>query len=74
MLATTNPHQKDIADLVATLSGRQNPTDQQRNLRGPERAAILMLALGEQFGGKIWKMLDDDELRQLSVTSRSSHD
>jgi flagellar motor switch protein FliG len=37
-------------------------------LTGPERAAILLLALGEQFGGKIWKMLDDDELRILSAT------
>jgi flagellar motor switch protein FliG len=36
-------------------------------LSGPERAAVLMLALGEQHGGKIWSMLDDDELRQLSV-------
>jgi flagellar motor switch protein FliG len=68
MLAIANPHQKDIADLVATLSGRQSAVENQRSLRGPERAAILMLALGEQFGDKIWKMLDDDELRQLSVT------
>jgi flagellar motor switch protein FliG len=30
-----------------------------------------MLALGEQFGGRIWKMLDDDELRTLSVTMSS---
>ncbi len=26
-----------------------------------------MLALGEQHGGKIWSLLDDDELRQLSI-------
>jgi flagellar motor switch protein FliG len=26
-----------------------------------------MLALGEQYGGKIWSLLDDDELRQLSI-------
>ena len=26
-----------------------------------------MLALGEQHGEKVWKLLDDDELRQLSV-------
>ncbi len=38
-----------------------------RQLTGPERAAVLMLALGEQHGGKIWSMLDDDELRQISV-------
>ena len=38
-----------------------------RKLTGPERAAVLMLALGEQHGGKIWGMLDDDELRELSI-------
>jgi len=38
-----------------------------RRLTGPERAAVLMLALGEQHGSKIWGMLDDDELRELSV-------
>ena len=38
-----------------------------RNLSGPERAAVLMLALGEQHGEKVWKLLDDDELRQLSI-------
>jgi flagellar motor switch protein FliG len=36
-------------------------------LSGPERAAVLMLALGEQFGAKVWTMLDDDELRTLSI-------
>ena len=38
-----------------------------RALTGPQRAAVLMLALGDQHGGKIWSMLDDEELRQLSV-------
>ncbi len=38
-----------------------------RQLTGPERAAVLMLALGEQHGGKIWSMLDDEELRQISA-------
>jgi flagellar motor switch protein FliG len=58
----------DIAALVATLAGRQNENGAGRELTGPERAAVLMLALGEQFGGKIWKLLDDDELRTLSIT------
>ncbi len=38
-----------------------------RKLTGPERAEVLMLALGEQHGNKIWGLLDDDELRQLSI-------
>src|SRR4051812_18055180 len=60
--------QDDVASLVATLAGRQKSTTEGRQLRGAERAAVLMLALGEQFGGKIWKLLDDEELRTLSVT------
>ncbi|MCQ3943392.1 MAG: flagellar motor switch protein FliG [Alphaproteobacteria bacterium] len=62
-----NPN--DIASLVATLASRQaeNNAPPTRPLSGPERAAVLMLALGEQYGGKIWGLLDDDELRQLSI-------
>src|SRR5262249_33904666 len=61
-------HSPEIADLVATLAGRQaQATGTGRTLTGPERAAILMLALGEQHGEKVWKLLDDDELRQLSI-------
>src|SRR4051794_41112611 len=60
--------QNDIAALVATLAERQNEHGSGRELTGPERAAVLMLALGEQHGGKIWKLLDDDELRTLSIT------
>ena len=57
----------EIADLVATLAGRQSVGGPGRKLSGPERAAVLMLALGERHGDKIWKLLDDDELRQLSI-------
>src|SRR5215218_341151 len=57
----------EIANLVATLAGRQAAGGPERRLTGPERAAVLMLALGEKHGDKIWKLLDDDELRQLSI-------
>ena len=60
--------QTEIADLVATLAGRQSQNGTGRALAGPERAAVLMLALGEQYGEKVWKLLDDDELRTLSFT------
>src|ERR1044072_4413969 len=65
--AKTQPRNNEIADLVATLAGRQNANGSGRQLKGPERAAVLMLALGEQHGEKVWKLLDDDELRQLSI-------
>lgn len=58
---------KEITELVATLAGRQREQEAGRKLTGPERAAVLMLALGEQYGGKVWELLDDDELRELSV-------
>jgi flagellar motor switch protein FliG len=59
----------EIENLVATLANRQNDGPRsQRQLSGAERAAVLMLALGEQHGAKIWNLLDDDDLRQLTVT------
>ncbi len=59
--------QADIAGVVATLASRQSANGGGRKLTGPERAAVLMLSLGEQHGGKVWSMLDDDELRELSI-------
>ncbi|EGP08650.1 flagellar motor switch protein FliG [Bradyrhizobiaceae bacterium SG-6C] len=61
----------DIAGVVATLASRQNGRAKTAPLSGPKRAAIIMLALGEQYGGKIWSMLDDDEVRELSVVMSS---
>jgi flagellar motor switch protein FliG len=59
----------DIESVVAALASRQGAAGQKaRALTGPERAAVFMLALGEQYGGKVWNLLDDDELRQLSIT------
>jgi len=73
MAATANDKpgdaaQREIASALASLSSRPAATQSgKRQLKGPERAAVLMLALGEQHGAKIWGMLDDDELRQISV-------
>ena len=59
--------QKDIASAVAALASHQTDISNMRKLTGPERAAVLMLALGEQHGAKIWNLLDDDELREISI-------
>ncbi len=40
--------------------------DDVKTLSGPERAAILLLSLGEEHGTPIWNALDDDEVRELS--------
>lgn len=37
-----------------------------RQLKGPDKAAILMLALGEEHSAKIWPMLDDEEIKEIS--------
>ncbi|MBS0245122.1 MAG: flagellar motor switch protein FliG [Proteobacteria bacterium] len=61
----------DIGDLMAELASRPKGTKPQRKLTGPERAAVLMLSLGEQYGGKIFSLLDDDELREISIVMSS---
>src|SRR5215510_488602 len=37
-----------------------------RTLTGPERAAIFLLSLGEEHGTKLWAMLEEDEVREIS--------
>ena len=37
-----------------------------RSLTGAERAAILMLSLGEEHSAKIWQMMDEDEIKEIS--------
>src|SRR5450432_496468 len=66
---TTNAH--DITSVIATLAKRQSDRPKGEVLSGPKRAAILMLALGEQYGGKVWSLLDDEEVKDLSVVMSS---
>ena len=39
-----------------------------RTLTGPEKAAIMMLALGEEHATKLFTHMDDEEIRELSQT------
>src|SRR6202049_311801 len=57
----------DITSVISSLATRQGNRPKGPPLKGPKRAAILMLALGEQYGGKVWSLLDDDEVRELSM-------
>ena len=41
--------------------------DENRNLTGPEKAAVLMLALGEDHGAPLWRLMDDDEIKEVSA-------
>src|SRR3954453_15601220 len=42
--------------------------DDYRTLTGPEKAAIMMLALGEEHATKLFTHMDDEEIRELSQT------
>lgn len=39
-----------------------------RGLTGPEKAAILMLSLGEEHAARIFAIMDDEEIREISQT------
>ncbi|MCW2305696.1 flagellar motor switch protein FliG [Rhodobium gokarnense] len=40
---------------------------EERELKGAERAAVLLLALGHEHGAPIWKSLDEMEVKQISI-------
>jgi flagellar motor switch protein FliG len=40
--------------------------DDVRTLSGAERAAIIMLSLGEDHSAKIWSMMDEEEVKEVS--------
>ncbi len=42
--------------------------DDYRSLTGPEKAAILMLSLGEDHAAQLFSIMDDDEIREISQT------
>ncbi len=40
--------------------------DDIRSLTGAEKAAIVLLSLGEEHGQHVWRMFDDEEVREVS--------
>lgn len=36
-------------------------------LSGPDKAAVLMLALGEEHSSRLWELMDNEEIREVSV-------
>jgi flagellar motor switch protein FliG len=40
--------------------------DDIRSLSGAERAAVIMLSLGEDHSAKIWSMMDEEEIKEVS--------
>jgi flagellar motor switch protein FliG len=40
--------------------------DDYRTLSGPEKAALLMMAIGEENAGRLFTLLDDEEIKEIS--------
>ncbi len=45
----------------------KQPPSPPHNLNGPQRAAVLLLALGQDYGMPIWQALDDEELAEITL-------
>jgi flagellar motor switch protein FliG len=50
---------------MARLVGKRAAVEDVKKLTGPEKAAVLLLALGEDHAG-LWQELDDDEIKEIS--------
>ncbi|MCL2673137.1 MAG: flagellar motor switch protein FliG [Alphaproteobacteria bacterium] len=46
-------------------------TDNYRALTGPQKAAVMMLSLSEEQSGKLFSMMEDDEIKEISVIMAS---
>jgi flagellar motor switch protein FliG len=47
-------------------AAKSNVRDDIRALTGAERAAVIMLSLGEDHSAKIWSMMDEEEINEVS--------
>ncbi len=45
--------------------------EEYKGLKGAHKAAMFMLALGEEYSGKIWPLLDDEEIKEISQSMSS---
>ena len=67
-MSTAAAREAEFASALAALSaGGRASTEAARALTGAQRAGVLMLSLGDKVSSRIWKMLDDDEIRLLSI-------
>jgi len=46
--------------------GKISAKEDIRQLTGAERSAIIMLSLGEEHSAKLWQMMDEDEVKEVS--------
>ncbi|MFC5342795.1 flagellar motor switch protein FliG [Brevundimonas staleyi] len=50
---------------MAKLITKKQSVDDAKKLTGPEKAAVILLSLGEEHT-QLWKNLDDDEVKEIS--------
>lgn len=50
---------------MARMAGKKGPIDDPSKLTGPEKAAVILLALGEDHA-HIWENLDEEEIKEVS--------
>ncbi len=50
---------------MARLVGKKAAVEDAKKLTGPEKAAVILLALGEDHA-QLWKALDDEEIKEIS--------
>ena len=56
--------------MAARLVARKQSVDDARRLTGPEKAAVILLALGEEHT-RLWEGLDEDEIKEISQAMAS---
>ncbi|CAN5278848.1 flagellar motor switch protein FliG [soil metagenome] len=50
---------------MARMIGKKAAVDDAKKLTGPEKAAVILLSLGEEHT-QLWKGLDEDEIKEIS--------
>ena len=56
------------ADLFGWSVDQMRTRDDFRSLSGSEKAAILVMALGEEHAAKLFTLMDEEEIREISQT------
>ena len=51
--------------MVARMASKKASVDDAKKLTGPEKAAVILLSLGEEHT-RLWQGLDDDEVKEIS--------
>jgi flagellar motor switch protein FliG len=68
ILNTTRVFPLSILTAFKSAPGTMRILDDYRALSGQEKAAILLLSLGEEVASKLFALMSDDEIKELSQT------